>query len=62
MANKASPLPNFRDVRTKRAIVTGAIATAVGIVVIVPVYNKVLAPTVSRVVDQVKAAGFLPSA
>ena len=56
----ASAIPNFRDVRTKRALITGAIATGLGVIVVVPLYNKVLAPAVTSVTNQIKAAGFLP--
>lgn len=59
---KAKSIPDFTSPVTKRAIITGAVATALGVVVVVPVYNKVIAPAFRTITDQVRAAGFLPRA
>lgn len=61
MANN-SRLPNFKSAATSRAIVTGMVGTALGVVVVVPVYNKFLAPLTNKVINEIKNAGFLPSA
>lgn len=62
MAANKSRIPNFKAPSTSRAIISGAVATAVGVVVVVPVYNMVLAPAAKSLIGKVRAAGFLPSA
>ena len=59
---KDSRIPNLKTPAQSRAIITGAIATAVGVVVVVPIYNKLLAPAANMAIAKVRAAGFLPSA
>ena len=60
MAN-TKRIPDLKTPANSRAIITGAVSTAIGVVVVVPFYNKVLAPLATKAIDKVRAAGFLPS-
>ncbi len=57
---KASVLPNFGDVRTKRLFITNSLATAAGVLLVIPVYNMAVQPLISRGVTAARNAGFLP--
>ena len=57
-----SRIPNFKTPAQSRAIITGMVATTLGVAIGVPVYNKFIAPLSRKAVESIKAAGFLPSA
>lgn len=60
MAN-TKRIPDLKTPANSRAIITGAVATAIGVVVVVPFYNMVLAPLGKMAIDKVRSAGFLPA-
>jgi len=61
MAANNSRIPNLKAPAQTRAIITGAIATAVGVVAVVPFYNMVIAPNARRIKTAITNSGFLPN-